>query len=91
MSRTVRLGPGIVTILNSKGEVIRQANVESFEMSVQEQADGTAVGSFLPAEITIPLTQVDYYTRLQDAAHRETLQAPRKRPAWKTPYGPQRR
>lgn len=41
--------------------------------------------------VTITATTADFYTRQQDAAMKEQAARSKKRPAWKTPYGPQKR
>lgn len=100
MSRTVVLGAGIVKLVNSSGVVIASGSVESVKLEVQEQASGAAL--VIAPMLSVVAENYDRlgqamretsnaYDRMQQVLHTEQLQRQRKRPAWKSPYGPQRR
>lgn len=90
----MKFGPGTLYI-NSKAyecvsfEVTPQTEVVDMLELQRERYEMTLVAQ--KARQVGSTAVVDYYTRLQDEAHREIRRLEKKRPAWKTPYGPQRR
>lgn len=93
MTRTVLLGPGIVTITDATGKALANGVGAGLIVETTDGLSSISISMRHGQTAMDELREVsgNLYTRMEDKRLQEIREQRRKRPAWKTPYGPQRR
>lgn len=83
---SLRIGPCTVLLIATDGRVLAKGEVDEVTAKLDHRSGGEHLNV-----VDTTVTPITGYDRMHLASLRDAQDAKCKRPAWKSPYGPQRK